>query len=96
MSKQKSLVILSASLLSSASLGGYAYATSCILPPSEVLDMQLERVTYDGVVQIEPPEYSGLSGRLNAGGFVGAFEMTIARRTANSTSLVDFEMFYAE
>lgn len=96
MLKQNPLVILGISLFSSTLLGGYAYATSCRLPPSEELDMQLERVTYDGVVQIEPPEYSGLSGRLYAGGFVGAFEMTIVRRTTSSSSLVDFEMFYVE
>lgn len=96
MFKQNSLVILGIILLASTLLGGYAYATSCRLPPSEVLDMQLERVTYDGVVQAEPPEYSGLSGRLNAGGFVGAFEMTITKRTDTATSLADFEIFYVE
>lgn len=65
MSKQGCLGISGVFLLASIFLGGHIHASTCNLPPSEVLDMQLERVTYDGV-PVNPPEYAGLTARLHA------------------------------
>lgn len=67
MSKQGRLGVSGVFLLASLCAGGHTHATECNFPPSEVLDLQLEAVTYDGV-PVSPSEYVGLRGRLSAQG----------------------------
>lgn len=61
------LWLLGTLCLVGVSIAGYAYALSCNLWITESYDMQLISVTYDGVPQVDSPDYFQVTAWLGKG-----------------------------
>lgn len=87
MSRQGRLGIFGVLLFASLSLSGRTHASNCVFPPLEILDLELEAVTVDGVA-VNPSEYATQRGRLDAE--YRGFWLNLLARTGGVMSVEGF------